>query len=68
MKFIFFSNGNTACFDEKGKQLPEYQVSWAEIYKDWLNSKGVDIENMFFELPNRTQMRFKHPDKKEDKK
>lgn len=42
MKAIFFPNGNTMFFNDKGGQVPELQRSWFLLYIDFLVSKGVD--------------------------
>jgi hypothetical protein len=52
MKVIFFSNGNTICFDEKGEQVPELQKSWFLLYAQFLESKGIDVQNIEYQLPS----------------
>ena len=39
---MIFTNGNTACFDEKGNQIAEIQFSWLELYFQKLESLGIN--------------------------
>ena len=53
MKIIFFENGNTGAFDEKGEQVPEWQKSWLLLYFEFLKTViGVRPEEHDFLLPN----------------
>ena len=63
VRVMFFPNGNTACFDEEGEQIPKLQESWFILYLQFLSSNGInpiDIEYDFplgdkvsvFEIPN----------------
>ena len=52
----FFSNGNTACFNEKGQQMPEHQGSWLLLFVTTLALNGVDLEKIEkIILPDGTQ-------------
>mgnify|MGYP001601840011 FL=1 len=42
-KVILFSNGNTACFDDKGEQIPELQQKGTiQCWLEWMETKGID--------------------------
>ena len=43
---IFFQNGNTAVFDKKGEQIPEFQKGWLLMFIEFLQSKNVKVENI----------------------
>lgn len=50
---IFFANGNTACFDKDGEQVPECSHSWFNLFREYLEeTKGMSIEGIEFEFPN----------------
>ena len=52
MDFIFFNNGNTACFDGLGEQVGELQIGWLEIFFEFLVSKGINPIEHRFKIPN----------------
>lgn len=52
MKITFFENGNNMAF-ENGKQVPECQKGWLEVFCNYLKSIGYEPTNIDFELPNR---------------
>lgn len=38
-----FSNGNVACYDDAGQQIPELQQkSFIELWFEWLETQGID--------------------------
>ena len=41
-----FDNGNSAVFDNKGRQIVEIQESWFLIWLDFMIQNGVDIESI----------------------
>ena len=47
---LFFHNGNTA-YLEHGKQVPELQNSWFELYIKFLEEKGIDPLDGTYKLP-----------------
>jgi len=50
---FFFPNGNTAVMDEAGQQIPDLQKSWFLMYVEFLQSKGVKVEDIAeINLPN----------------
>ena len=51
MEVIFFPNGNTACFDDKG-QVPSLQKPYFILYCEFLKSKGINPEDVKFTLPS----------------
>ena len=51
MKVIFFANGNTACLDDYG-QVPVLQKSWMQLYIEFLETQGVNPEDIIFQFPN----------------
>ena len=51
-KIMFFANGNTASFDENEEQMPEYSYSWSNLFRNYLETKGIKIEGIEFEFPN----------------
>lgn len=51
MEVIFFANGNTACLDDKG-QVPILQKSWMQLYLEFLETQGVNPEDIKFKFPN----------------
>ena len=50
---MIFGNGNSMVFDDNGEQIPELQTGWFRIYIEWLQSKGVNVENVDFEIHRR---------------
>jgi hypothetical protein len=52
MEVIFFQNGNTACFDKAGKQIPILQKSYMGLYCKFLESQGVKPEEVEFTMPS----------------
>lgn len=55
---FFFPNGQTAvCKD--GEQVPALQESWFRQFVDFLISKGIDIEECEFNLPNYQKAKIK---------
>jgi len=59
MEVIFFNNGNTGCFDEKGEQIPELQQSWFRLYIKFLKKKGIkNIDKIGFTMPNGDNARY----------
>lgn len=47
VKHLFFApGGSTAVFDDKGKQIPELQKSWFLLFVEFLQSKGVKVEDI----------------------
>ncbi len=42
-KIMFFSNGATAVFNEKGEQIPELQRPWLLIFREFLATAGVNF-------------------------
>lgn len=51
-KVIFFSNGNTAVFDEQGEQVPSLQEGWFRLFLDFLKMHGVNPLDAEYTLPN----------------
>lgn len=51
MEVIFFANGNTACLGETG-QVPILQKSWMKLYLEFLETQGVNPEDITFKFPN----------------
>ncbi len=49
---VFFSNGNTGFFDEKGRQVSKLQRSWLQLYIEFLEKEGGDPTEIEFILPN----------------
>lgn len=50
---LFFPNGNSAVLDEEGQQIPELQKSWFLMFVEFLQSKGVKVEDIEeIKLPN----------------
>jgi len=49
---IFFNNGNTACFDEKGQQIPRLQTAYIGLFCEWLEGQGVDPTKVIFTMPD----------------
>lgn len=45
-RICFFTNGNTAVFDENGQQIPELQKSWLLCYMYHFIKFSKDIENL----------------------
>jgi len=52
-KVIFLENGNTFVADESGEQIPELQVSWLKLYKEFLQKNNVDPSEVKFILPGK---------------
>lgn len=52
-KVIFLENGNTFVADEKGEQIPELQISWLKLYKEFLQKNNVDPSEVKFILPGK---------------
>lgn len=48
---IFWPNGNTSCTD-KNAQVPKMQVSWIQLYFQFLEEHGVDPTKQTFILPD----------------
>jgi len=48
---MFFPNGNTAAFDEEGKQVPVLQQSWLELFLKLMVFEGYDPADTIFMLP-----------------
>lgn len=47
VKHLFFApNGCTAVFDDKDQQIPELQKSWFLLFVEFLQSKGVKVEDI----------------------
>ncbi len=57
MEVMFFPNGNTACFDEAGQQVPKLQRSYLGLYCELLNSEGIKPEKVKFIMPNGKEAR-----------
>jgi hypothetical protein len=57
MKMIFFSNGNSAMFDDSGIQMPEYSKSWLQLMFSFLANVGVEPSDVEFTMPNGTTAR-----------
>lgn len=51
-KIIFFDNGNTAVFDENGRQCADLQTPWLLAFVEFLTRMGEDAENFDIILPN----------------
>lgn len=51
----FYSNGITTAFDKNGKQQPELQYPWFELYSEFLSSKGIDPTHHEYTMPNGVQ-------------
>lgn len=50
---MFLPNGNTAVFNEKGLQLPEYQKSWLVTFIKTISATStVDPERIAITLPD----------------
>lgn len=41
---ILWTNGTTAVFDEKGKQMPRYQGAWHNVKKKIMKDATKDLE------------------------
>ena len=52
-KVIFLENGNTFVADESVEQIPELQVSWLKLYKEFLQKNNVDPSEVKFILPGK---------------
>ena len=52
MKVIFFPNGNTACFDKAGHQIPRFQKAYLRLYCEFLKRQGINPEEVEFTMPN----------------
>ncbi len=64
VEVMFFANGNTAVFDEKGEQIPKLQRSWLVMFIEMLEKQGFDPTGIIFNTPD---ARVAHPFiKKED--
>lgn len=51
-KIYFNDNGTTAVFDEQGKQIPELQKSWIQLYLQFLKEKGKTPTEIMYQLPD----------------
>lgn len=49
---IFFNNGNTACFDEKGQQIPLLQRPYIGLFCEYLETQGIDPAKIIFTMPD----------------
>lgn len=52
---IFFANGGTGVCNHRGKQIPELQKSWIELFFEWLKEKEgyrVNYKNLEVVMPN----------------
>lgn len=56
MKVIFYANGNTGCFDGEN-QVPILQKSYMQLYLEFLETQGVNPEDIIFQLPNGEEAR-----------
>ena len=45
-RVMLLSNGGVACFDKNGEQISELQKGWLIIWLEWLEGKGVRIEEI----------------------
>uniref|UniRef100_A0A6M3LFS7 Uncharacterized protein n=1 Tax=viral metagenome TaxID=1070528 RepID=A0A6M3LFS7_9ZZZZ len=52
MEIMFFTNGNTATFDDEGKQITDMQTPWIVLYFEYLEGKGIDPAKCRFSLPD----------------
>lgn len=57
MDILFFPNGNTAVFENK-EQVPELQVSWLNLFAEFLENKGIDPALVSITLPNGNKTKF----------
>ena len=48
---MMFPNGNTAFFVDE-KQVPELQVSWLDLWLEFIESKGFNPEGWKITLPD----------------
>lgn len=47
VRYLFFlPGGNTAVFDQKNQQIPDLQKSWLMLFLEFLQGKGVKIEDI----------------------
>lgn len=47
VKHLFFhAGGNTAVFDRGGHQMPDLQKSWLLLFLEFLQGKGVQVEDI----------------------
>lgn len=56
-EIIFFSNGNAAVLRD-GAQQPELQRPWAELFADFLESRGADPTTFRLQMPYGQHARF----------
>ena len=52
MNVIFFPNGNTAVFDEDGKQIPQLQKSWILLFAEHLRDQNIDPLKADYTMPD----------------
>lgn len=43
---MFLPNGNTACFDERGQQIPELQLGYLQMWCKYAESLGYKPEEI----------------------
>ncbi len=51
IKITFYQTGSTVCLDKNGEQIAELQVSWILKFVEFLCEKGINPEEVDFELP-----------------
>ena len=57
LEIYFFSNGNTAvCRD--GKQVPELQEAWLQLFREFLERNRVDPAECLLYVPNGLKGKF----------
>jgi hypothetical protein len=54
-RVIFFPNGHTAVFDERGQQVPELQRAWIKLFAEFLDDHDEDPVEFEFTLPDGTK-------------
>lgn len=53
MQVYHFQNGNTMVLDSSGEQIPPLQESWFRLYLKFLESQGIDPEQVeHFVMPS----------------
>lgn len=57
-KVRFLGNGLTAVFFPNGEQVPGLQKPWAELYAEFMESKGLDPSRLELEFPNGARSKF----------
>jgi len=52
MKVLFFLNGNTAVFNDKGQQIHELQEPWFLLFVEFLKRHHHDPATVEFTMPD----------------